>query len=472
VRGQRWFVWGLVVLFAALSVQYALKAAQGRSAIVRWHPQLLSMENGEDISQRYLYPNPPIMAVLLDPLAKLPPLASALLWFALKVGMALLTLRWVFQLVEELGRPFPPWAKALTVVLSLRPIMGDLQHGNVNLFILFLIVAGLHAFRHRRDLLAGGLLGLATACKVTPALFLPYLVWKRAWRTLAGFALGLALFLWPGVVPALVLGVHENQRQLASWYREMVYPFVVEGKVTSEQNNQSLPGLVSRLATHSPSYSKYENDVYTPTAYDNVVDLNPRVTRWLVKGAMALFALLAVWCCRTPTAARGGWRLSAEFGLVVLGMLLFSERTWKHHGVTLMLPFAVVCYFLGTAAVRRGMRIYLVGSLLAVAGLMASTSTGLLPKEWAKDAQVYGAYVVAYVILAAALMVLLRRSLYQPAAPATGAKNPSLALRAGKSLFCSPLLFLAVFVANVFEHFAASGGAVAARFRARFHVVV
>src|SRR5205823_14206012 len=27
------------------------------------------------------------------------------------------------------------------------------------------------------------------------------------------------------------------------------------------------------------------------------------------------------------------WPLAAEFSLIVLGMLLFSERTWKHHCV-------------------------------------------------------------------------------------------------------------------------------------------
>ena len=30
-----------------------------------------------------------------------------------------------------------------------------------------------------------------------------------------------------------------------------------------------------------------------------------------------------------------------EFSVVVLGMLLFCERTWKHHCVTLLLPFTV-----------------------------------------------------------------------------------------------------------------------------------
>jgi alpha-1,2-mannosyltransferase len=192
--GRRLFVLALLLLFAGLSVKYSLKVLQDRSAFRRWQPQLLDLDKGVDISQAYNYPNPPVMAVLLEPLAKLPPLAGALTWFYLKVGMALLALHWVFGLVEEPGRPFPPWARALGVLLSLKPVVDDLNHGNVNLLILFLVVAALTLYSRRRDFLAGVVLALAVACKVTPALFLPYLVWKRAWRALAGCAVGLG---WP-----------------------------------------------------------------------------------------------------------------------------------------------------------------------------------------------------------------------------------------------------------------------------------
>src|SRR5260370_32190494 len=105
------------------------------------------------------------MAILLWLHAELLPLAAALLWFYLKVGMTLLALRWVFRLVERHERPFPPWAKMLATLLGLRPIIGDLSHGNVNLFILFLIVAALVAFHRGHDGRAGVLLALAMCCK-------------------------------------------------------------------------------------------------------------------------------------------------------------------------------------------------------------------------------------------------------------------------------------------------------------------
>ncbi len=436
---QRRCTLGLVLFFVALSVPYGIKAWRNGSAFQRWQPQISALGEGVDIAARFNYPNPPIMALLLYPLARLPVALhemgmrdqavstfAALCWFYIKVGLTLLAFRWVFRLVEDSARPFPLWAKGLTILLALRPIMSDLQHGNVNLFILFLVVASLYAYHRRRDSVAGVVLGLAIACKVTPALFVPYFLWKRAWKALAGCLAGLILFLCPGLVPALFMGWERNEQHLVSWYYDMVYPFVVEGKVTSEHHNQSLPGLVSRLATHSPSFSTYLDEVYTPTHYDNLLDLSPSQARWLVRGVMGLFALLVVGVCRTPTIPRTNWRLSAEFSIIVLGMLMFSERTWKHHCVTLLLPFAVLCYRLATAEMTRRMRNYLMASLAATTILIATTSNpatqGAMNHEhlyqlFAKQAQVYGAFVMAYFVLLAALVVVLRRPEPQASVP-------------------------------------------------------
>ena len=121
-----------------------------------------------------------------------------------------------------------------------------------------------------------------------------------------------------------------------------------------------------------------------------------------------LFAAVVVWSCRTGTRERGDWRLAAEYSLIVLGMLLFSERTWKHHCVTLVLPFAVLVYGLAvlrlTGRARRG----LIGTLALATLLIASTSAGLFGHDadgLAKLAQVYGAYVWAHLLLAGAQLI-------------------------------------------------------------------
>ncbi len=412
---QRWLLAGLFALFAVVNFQYVCKIADPerttRSAFLRWSGQLRALETGEDIWATYAYPNPPIMALILWPFTQPPPVAGAVAWFYCKVALAVLAVGWTLRWFDAAGRPFPWWGKGMALLLSLRPIAGDLVHGNVNLFILFLIVAALSAYRRRHDVGAGLLLGLAVACKVTPALFIPYFLWKRAWKTLAGTAVGLLLFVW--VVPGAILGWGSNQTYLASWYHAMVHPYTVEGKVTTEHQNQSLPGLLHRLLTDSASFSEYDYEAggYVPTEQHNLAAWDPAVMPWLVKGAMAAFAALVVWRCRTATDARADWRLTAEFSVVIVGMLLFSERTWKHHCVVLLLPFAVLAYVVSARAVPRRAR-WIAGGALALAFLlMTLTSTGLFDRHdrLGKMAQVYGAYVGAFFTLLAGLLAVLGR---------------------------------------------------------------
>ncbi len=406
----------VVVLLVAASIPYGWRVAQNptKSAFLRWYPQIQELGTGTNIYLKYNYPNPPIMALILRPLVTLPPVTAALCWFYLKVAMTLLAFRWVFLLIQGKGVPFPLWAQILTIGLSIRAVEGDLSHGNVNLFILFLVVGALYAYAHRRDWLAGTALGLAIACKVTPALFVPYLIWKRAWKTLGGCAVGLVLFLL--VIPAGFLGEEQNHRLLGSWVDQMVKPYVVEGKVLySEHENQSLPGVLVRLLSHSPSFSTYNKaQQLVALRYHNLADWSPQALGWFVKGCFIGFAVLMAFSCRPTTEPRSGWRAAAECSLIVLGMLLFSERTWKHHCVTLVLPFGVLSYYLLALQPRVWLRNYLIGTLVLVALLMLATGTGLRDDaagDWSNDpgkiAQVYGAYVWGYLLLIAAMTTIL-----------------------------------------------------------------
>lgn len=398
---------GLTLFFGVLTLQYFSKIYQSphRSAFLRWSSQIQELCQGENIWEKHNYPNPPIMALLLAPLAHLPHLAGAMMWFGLKIVLVLAAIHWVWRMLEQ-PAPLPLWVKPVGLLLVLRPIEGDLVHGNVNLFILFLVTASLFAFTRGQDWLSGSLLGFAIACKLTPALFVPYFAWKRAWRTLAGCCLGLALF-W-GLVPGLCLGWTKNAHYLLDWVDNMVLPYVHENKVTSEHQNQSLPGLLHRLLTHSPSFSRRTETQYVPLEYHNLADLDPSAVQGLVKGVLGLFLLLVVWTCRTPITQRRHWRLVAEFGLVLLGMLLFSERTWKHHCATLLFPCAMIAW--GMAQTTGTTRRAFAGCLIAAGALMTTTTSGLFPghERLGDLALVYGAYVWAFLLLGAPLVYLLR----------------------------------------------------------------
>ena len=80
-----WLLWVTIVLIAAAF--YYPKAADHRSAFVRWRPQVLKFWEGVNIYDKMLFPNPPIMPITLDPLMVLPPVAGAMAWFAIKVAL-------------------------------------------------------------------------------------------------------------------------------------------------------------------------------------------------------------------------------------------------------------------------------------------------------------------------------------------------------------------------------------------------
>ncbi len=423
-----WILWVTIVLIAAGF--YYRKAADHGSAFVRWRPQVLKFWAGVNIYDRMLFPTPPIMPITLYPLMVLPTVGGAMCWFAIKVAMTTATLLMCFQIVRRPDGTLPPMFRSLVLLMSLRPILGDLHHGNNNLLILFLVVATFHAWRSGRDVASGLLLGLATSYKVTPALFFFYFAYKRSWKTVLWGVLGLGIFLL--VVPSVVVGPDFNAQCLGMWWHRMITPFVLKGESSAQEFNQSIAGLMSRFFTAlGPSHGTYGLHFRW-----SVAAWPPWVVSYLIKGvALGLVGLLA-FLCRTRTNDRRDPRLLGEVSLVVLTMLFVSERSWKHHYVTVILPYTyLVAEFFSTRLGPRS-RFLVVAAWSLSFVLMASTSTeigGLFGEGQGHEiAQGYGAFLWAGVVLYAmvAWRVWARRleAPFNPAAtePAPAVPKPHL----------------------------------------------
>jgi hypothetical protein len=403
-----WFLWSTIVLIAAAF--YYEKAADYKSAFVRWRPQVQQFWDGVNIYDKMIFPNPPMMPITLHPLMVLPTVAGAMLWFTIKVALTSAALVMCFQFVLPPGQVVPPMFRSLVLLLSLRPILGDLHHGNNNLLILFLIVAMLTAWRRNSDIAAGLLLGLATTYKVTPALFFLYFAYKRSWRTVLWGMLGMGIFLL--IVPSLVIGTQFNGECLGMWWHRMVTPYLVQGATSPQVVNQSLIGVLCRMLIElTPGPGRYA--VHQRW---NLASLPPWVVHYLIKGVViGLLALLAT-LCRTKTRERRDPRLLGEFALVVLTMLFVSERSWKHHYVTVLLPITyLVSEFFSPRVGPRGRMAIVVAWALSF-GLMASTSSEIggwfYEGQGHEIAQGYGLFMWAGVVLYAtvAWRVWVRRA--------------------------------------------------------------
>jgi len=431
-RHGRRAVW-IAALITAIGAGmiYADKAAEDRSAFIRWRHQVLEMMAGANIYDDYFFPNPPIMPLSLYPLMALPPVEGAMAWFGLKAAMAAASILLCLRMVRLGDNPVPSWVQAMVVGLSLRPIMSDLHHGNNNILILFLVVATLTAWRKGYDVLAGLTLAYAIAFKVTPALFLAYFAYKRSWRTVGATALGLGIFLL--IVPSLFLGPEFNGICLGTWFHRILGPYVVNNDGSPQEINQSMIGVLARLLT-AP---KGGTGRYVIQQRVNFVSWDPKlVVQGLKLASVGLVGLLA-WLCRTRAERRDDPRLLGEYSLVVLTMLFISERSWKHHFVTLVLPYTYLAYRVGVAGLSTRARAAL-GSALALSALMmATTSTelgGLFARHQGhKIAQAYGMFLWSGVVVYAATAWRVRVEGRVPAADLGLAARPPEATGRGRT---------------------------------------
>ncbi|QDV33599.1 glycosyltransferase family 87 protein [Tautonia plasticadhaerens] len=423
-NGRRavWITLAITVLVA--SGIYSLKAAEERSAIIRWLHQVEELQEGVNIWDRYMFPNPPIFPLTLYPLTSMPPVVASMVWYYVKVGLTALSVVFCFRMARDSDdvRPVPAWAQFLVMLLSFRPILSDLHHGNNNLVILFLIVSSLYAWRKGYDVLAGLALALAISYKVTPALFVPYFMYKRSWRTVGSTFLGLGLFLV--IVPSLILGPEFNGQCLHMWWHRMLRPFVMDHEVGDHEINQSMAGVISRFFTEQQT----GEGRYVPLfAGKNFAALNPDAVVYAIKAmALGMVGLLA-FLCRTDPKRRDDPRLFGEFSLVVLTMLIVSERSWKHHYVTVLLPYTYLIFRLWAYPISR--RFWnVLGTLIGLSSLlMLSTSSevgGLFAGgEGHKLALFYGMFFWSGMALYVGTAIVLRRE--QGQAPVATPPDPS-----------------------------------------------
>jgi hypothetical protein len=159
---------------------------------------------------RYVYP--PLLAILATPLLALPVPTAALVVYALSIAALLGAWRWLAASFDGgRGRAAAAWA----LLLSAPFLLQTLQRGQVTIFLLAAQAGALLLLTRGRDALAGVVLALGTALRLTPILpaamvALAGLVgagrsgWRAALRFPAGVLLGLAVGF--AVVPVLALG--------------------------------------------------------------------------------------------------------------------------------------------------------------------------------------------------------------------------------------------------------------------------
>lgn len=309
LRIQRWVVALATVAFtvsaAATVVTLALATAGKRSPMIdlqiyRW-AGLLTVHSGDlygdYFPHRHLpFTYPPMAALVFVVMAAIP--MSVLRWLVTAASIscliATLWLTWGMLGYRRSARAVATLAAA-SVALWLQPVLQTLWLGQINLILMFAIVADLSLPDASRFKGVG--VGLAAGFKLVPLIFIPYLLLTRRFRaagvSLATFALTIA--------SSLVLLPRQSRK---FWIGGLFLASRRSGNI-AYVGNQSLRGTLARLMS-TQSEQPY----------------------WLVISVVIGVAglLLAAW-----TAGRG----YEMIGILTCGFtgLLISPISWSHHWV-------------------------------------------------------------------------------------------------------------------------------------------
>ncbi|MFB4269312.1 glycosyltransferase 87 family protein [Nonomuraea sp. GTA35] len=183
---------------------------------------------------------PPIAAMLAVLLAGMSWETAQWVWTAgIFVALAV-TVGFSFRQVLERQelRKYAPWLFALLMVACtyLMPIRDQVRFGQVDILLVALCLADCVAKRPWWP--RGFLIGLATAVKLTPGVFLIYLLVTRQWRTffMASFAAAVLTLLPFAVIP---------QDAVDFWFSALLDPERLGANAAT--TNQSIRGMLIRL---------------------------------------------------------------------------------------------------------------------------------------------------------------------------------------------------------------------------------
>lgn len=400
-----------VLLSLAALIQGNHRAGKGHNALLKWEPVFVALEDGQPIYETGVegYPTLPFSLMLMSPFRAAGPVAGPLLWAGIKLAIAWLIVLGAMRLAAEPARSLPGWGQLAVLLLAFRPLYSDLQHGNINLLVGGTLLAAAFAWRRGNSFTSGVWIGLGMVLKVTPALALVFFATRRSGRAIAGVAVGVALFAF--LAPGFWLGWERNLELAASWWNQMVTPYLAGRDLTllqTEHINQSMLGVLARHLTDCVAIVA-RPPVHPADVSVNWLDLSPAALR-VVHLALSAVVLAMVVLRSGPRGDRSGPRVLGQFSCLALAMLMLSERSWKHHYVTLALP---VAFLVGTfwrsargTAERRVSGLALAAAMLT----LALSSEALLGARGSDLAEALGAQLFGALALFLACSWLLGRS--------------------------------------------------------------
>lgn len=318
-----------LVIFLSVSFQNSFHKMNDFKVTYRAASRLLNggnLYNWED--GHYVYKYSPFFALLVAPFGLIPFSYAKILWMALMCASLFGVVRMGKYLV--MGHRSPPrFFYFLSLLLIAKFLLREIELGQTD-FLQLLFILSLFVFLEKEKEFLGGLfLALSVIIKLTPLIVVPYLIYKKRFRTLVwSFVFIFAFFFFP----SLIYGFHGNLGLLSNWYE---FLSLSSPPLIANDMNQSIFGMFYRFLTSS------EYNV-------NFLSLDPNVVNaliYVITIASYISLLLFSRLSRKTEASFIHAQETVEYSFLLIFMALFSPLGWIQNFSSLVLASMVLVYY-------------------------------------------------------------------------------------------------------------------------------
>jgi hypothetical protein len=156
--------------------------------------------NTPDNARPFIYPL--FVAWLWIPFALLPPLAASLLWFVISVGILIVVLQLLAKILKLGDERQRLLFYGSLLILFVSVIQADLMYGQMNLFVLLMLLVGVRYFE-ASPMKSGLGFGAAISAKFMPIVLLPIIVLRSVRVSIMAIV---SILLLAVIVPLLIAG--------------------------------------------------------------------------------------------------------------------------------------------------------------------------------------------------------------------------------------------------------------------------
>jgi len=297
----------------------------------------------------YIYP--PFFACAMVPFTVFSMEISSFFWYALTVLLFLLTLLFSFLIflkgknIKKVAKEFPLLPKILFLTVVIILFLDNIAMLQVNIIMVFSVLAGLYSFSRKRDILAGFFFAFAISIKIIPILFLIYFLLKREWKTSCFIVFWLIVLSF--LVPALFMGFGDAWWSLIRWNEKMMITstsFIPNDEMMCAMfnpENQSVTAFLFRWLAKNDFLTlhlkRIDHEFYT-FILGWTLSLPKQYILYLSKFFIALIAIATYLVSMRRTKTRQEAFLQYEYSLVLLACLIANPILRTQHFIFIIPP--------------------------------------------------------------------------------------------------------------------------------------